>query len=339
MSVKVFVTGAAGFIGGHAVERLLAHGYEVTGIDNFDPFYDPAIKQRTVAGQLPHSAYRFAEVDIRDMDSLRECLPPDVDIILHLAAKAGVRPSIEDPLAYQSVNIQGTNNLLELARERGIPKFVFASSSSVYGVSPKVPWREDDPDLLPISPYAASKVSNELLARVYSHLFGIQAIGLRFFTVYGPRQRPDLAIHKFARRMLEGKSIPVFGDGSTRRDYTFIDDIIDGIVAAIDYQDSPYEIFNLGNNRTVSLSELIAGLEDALGVPALIDRLPEQPGDVPQTWASLEKSRAFLGYDPHTELADGLKAFAGWIRSEISEAELLPSISQPVDPTVVEKTA
>jgi len=226
-----------------------------------------------------------------------------------------VRPSIADPVGYQEVNVRGTQNLLELTRAWGVRQFVFASSSSVYGVNPRVPWSEDDHVLQPISPYASTKVSGELLGHVYSHLYGIRFIALRFFTVYGPRQRPDLAIHAFARKMLEGKPIPVFGDGSTRRDYTFIDDIVSGVRAAIEYTASPYEVINLGNNDTVTLAEMIEGLEHALGLRAIIDRQPLQPGDVPQTWANIDKASTLLGYQPTTSYADGVKKFADWLRT------------------------
>jgi UDP-glucuronate 4-epimerase len=226
-----------------------------------------------------------------------------------------VRPSIEDPLSYQAVNVQGTQNLLELCRAWRVPHFVFASSSSVYGVNPRVPWSEDDHVLQPISPYASTKVSGELLGHVYSHLYGIRFVALRFFTVYGPRQRPDLAIHKFARLMTDGRRIPVFGDGSTRRDYTFIGDIVGGVLGAIEYDGSAYEVINLGNNRTITLREMIAGLEEALGVEARIEWLPEQPGDVPQTWACVDKARALLGYEPRTTYRDGVAEFVAWFKA------------------------
>jgi UDP-glucuronate 4-epimerase len=236
-----------------------------------------------------------------------------VDVIVHLAAKAGVRPSIEDPIGYQDTNVKGTQNMLELARRNGVKKFVFASSSSVYGVSPDVPWREEDEGLRPISPYASTKVSGELLGHVYSHLYGIRFVGLRFFTVYGPRQRPDLAIHKFARLILEGKQIPFFGDGTTRRDYTFVDDIVAGIRGAMDHAGSDFEVVNLGNNQTVSLAELVETLESVLGRKAILKRLPTQPGDVPQTWADVTKAGTLFGYKPKTSLPDGLRAFAEWL--------------------------
>lgn len=311
----VLVTGGAGFIGSHLVDALLADGWRVTALDNFDPFYADAIKQRNIAAHLVHPAYRLVQGDLRDRDGMVRALDGGYDAIVHLAAKAGVRPSIEDPFTYQEVNVAGTQNLLELARRWGVPQFVFASSSSVYGVSPDVPWHEHAQVLMPISPYASTKVSGELLGHVYSRLYGMRFLALRFFTVYGPRQRPDLAIHKFARMMLAGKTIPVFGDGSTRRDYTYISDIVRGLMGALQYDRTPYEVINLGNDRTVTLAEMIAGLERVLGVQAHIERLPEQPGDVPQTWASVDKARALLGYTPATTFDEGLARFADWLRT------------------------
>ena len=308
------VTGAAGFIGSHLVDTLLRDDWQVTGVDNFDPFYPRAIKEHHIAAHRGRRRYRLVEADIRDFDGLRHHLTGRYDVVIHLAARAGVRPSIDDPTGYQQVNVGGTQHVLELARRLEIERFIFASSSSVYGVNPSVPWREDDHVLQPISPYASTKVAGELLGHVYSHLYGMRIVALRFFTVYGPRQRPDLAIHKFAQRMLAGHPIPVFGDGTTRRDYTFIGDIIAGVRAAIEYDATRYEVINLGNNQTVTLHELIAALEQTLGVPARLERLPEQPGDVPQTWASLDKARALLGYEPRTPLADGLAQFAEWLR-------------------------
>lgn len=308
------VTGGAGFIGSHLVDRLLAEGWRVTVVDNFDPFYDTAIKKRNVAEHLGNGRYTLHRLDIRELAGLRRELTDTYDVIVHLAAKAGVRPSIEDPVTYQEVNVTGTQNMLEFARERGIKQFVFASSSSVYGVNPNVPWREDDHVLLPISPYASTKVSGELLGHVYSHLYGIRFIALRFFTVYGPRQRPDLAIHKFARLMLDGQPIPFYGDGTTRRDYTYIDDIIHGVRAAMDYEETRYEVVNLGNNRTVSLTEMVQGLEEALGIEAELEPLPEQPGDVPQTWAEVVKARELLGYSPQMSMNKGLQLFAYWLK-------------------------
>jgi UDP-glucuronate 4-epimerase len=253
MSQRALVTGAAGFIGSHLVDRLLRDGWTVTAIDNFDPFYAREVKEAHIREHREHPRYRMLEIDIRDPSALREHTGADsarFDVIVHLAARAGVRPSIADPIGYQEVNVRGTQNMLELARELAIPQFVFASSSSVYGINPRVPWSEEDHVLLPISPYASTKVSGELLGHVYSHLFGIRFIALRFFTVYGPRQRPDLAIHKFARSILAGRAIPVFGDGATRRDYTFIDDIVSGVVSAMTYRGSPFEVINLGTKAT-----------------------------------------------------------------------------------------
>ena len=307
------VTGAAGFIGSHLVDRLLADGWRVTAVDNFDPFYPRAVKEQNIAAHLRHTGYRLFEVDIRDQDGMRDRLRGNYSVIVHLAARAGVRPSLLDPLGYQDVNVGGTQNLLELAKEWKIPQFVFASSSSVYGVNPNVPWSEEDHGLMPISPYASTKVSGELLGHVYSHLYDIRFLALRFFTVYGPRQRPDLAIHKFARHMLDGRSIPVYGDGSTRRDYTFVADIVAGIRGAMEYRRSKYEVVNLGNNRTVSLSEMIRELEGALGAKALLDRQGDQPGDVPQTWATVDKAHRMFGYEAKTRFSDGVTKFADWL--------------------------
>jgi UDP-glucuronate 4-epimerase len=314
---SILVTGGAGFIGSHLVDTLLGRGNAVTILDNFDPFYPRAIKDDNIAAAQRHQGCRLIEGDLRDLDGLRHSLKAPFDVIVHLAAKAGVRPSIEDPIAYQDVNVRGTQNMLQLAREWGTPQFVFASSSSVYGVNPRVPWSEDDHVLQPISPYASTKVSGELLGHVYSHLYGMRFIALRFFTVYGPRQRPDLAITKFARLMLKDRPIPVFGDGSTRRDYTYVDDIVAGIVSAVDYTKSRYEVINLGNNQTVTLRQMIDGLEHALGIRARIETLPEQPGDVPQTWASVEKAGRLLGYAPRTPYEHGVRHFAEWLRQSV----------------------
>ena len=309
------VTGGAGFIGSHLTDALLAGGWRVTVFDSFDPFYDPAIKEDNVAPHLANAAYTLVRGDLRDADAMRALGDRSYDVIVHLAARAGVRPSIEDPVGYQDANVAGTQQVLELARRAGVRQFVFASSSSVYGVNPRVPWREDDYVLQPISPYASTKVSGELLGHVYSHLYGIRFLALRFFTVYGPRQRPDLAIHKFARLMLEGRAIPVFGDGTTSRDYTYIDDVIRGVRAAMAYTGSAYEVINLGNTRMVTLTEMIAGLERVLGVAARIERHPEQPGDVPRTWANVDKARALLGYNPSTPYIEGVARFADWMRT------------------------
>jgi UDP-glucuronate 4-epimerase len=302
------ITGAAGFIGSHLMERLLEEGLWITAVDNFDPFYPRAFKEANISEVFRHSRLKFIEADIRDLQALRS-LGGGYDCIVHLAAKAGVRPSIENPVAYEQVNVAGTQNLLEAAREWGVRQFVFASSSSVYGVNPKQPWSEDDHVLLPISPYAATKVSGELLGHVYSHLYGIRFLALRFFTVYGPRQRPDLAIRKFAERILAGLPIPIFGDGSSSRDYTYVDDIVSGIRAAMNYSGGAYEVINLGNNRPISLLDMVRAIEKALGEKATLDFHPPQPGDVPSTFADIRKAKDLLNYEPKVSLAQGLARF------------------------------
>lgn len=314
--MNVLLTGCAGFIGSHTVEELLAKGHRVVGVDNFDPFYDRSLKEKNLARVKNDDAFTLVEADLAERSVialLTEAakLEP-FDAVIHLAAKAGVRPSIKDPVGYQFANVIGTQNLLELSRELGIKQFVFASSSSVYGVNPNVPWRESDFVLKPISPYASTKVSCELMGHVYSRLFDIRVIGLRFFTVFGPRQRPDLAINKFVRLIESGQPIPVYGDGSTRRDYTFIDDIVSGILGALKFSGSNYEVVNLGNNQTVSLSEMISTIESVIGKKAIIDRMTEQPGDVPQTWADISKAKKLFGYQPEITFADGVKAFYDW---------------------------
>lgn len=316
---SILVTGGAGFIGSHLVERLLAEGeWRVSVVDDFNDFYDPAIKRANVNRHQSNPNYRLFESDIRDRAALEPAFDQKYDCIVHLAARAGVRPSLEQPLLYTETNVDGTMNLLELAREHGVKQFVFGSSSSVYGINAKVPFSEDDPIRQPISPYAATKAAGELLCHTYTHLYGIRCVCLRFFTVYGPRQRPDLAIHKFARLISEGKAIPVFGDGSTRRDYTFIDDIIAGVRGAIDYvadhNKSDYEVINLGESRTVELRELISLLEQTLGTKAIINRQPLQPGDVPQTYADVSKARRLLGYNPQTQIEEGIGKFVEWFR-------------------------
>lgn len=308
----ILITGVAGFIGSHLAEDLLSQGFQVTGIDNFDSCYSRSVKEQNIRQALQHPSFRFVECDIRDFDSLGKALPASCECIVHLAARAGVRPSIEDPFSHQEVNVLGTQNLLELARLRGIRQIVFASSSSVYGVNPNVPWRESDPVLLPISPYAATKIAGELLGHVYSHLYGIRFIALRFFTVFGPRQRPDLAIHKFTRLIREGKPIPMFGDGSTRRDYTFVADVTRGVRLAIDYRESFYEVFNIASGRPVSLRELVDALQAELQVNAAIDFRPVQPGDVPQTFADTTKAAELLSFRSRISLTEGLYRFAKW---------------------------
>ena len=319
-SKRFLITGGAGFIGSHLVDRLLATDVEhVTVVDDFNDFYDPEIKRINIRRHLEDSRYQLAEVDIRNAKALDQALANNnFDCIVHLAARAGVRPSLTQPQLYNETNVNGTLNLLEFARQHDIKQFVFGSSSSVYGINAKVPFSEDDPIRQPISPYAATKGAGELLCHTYSHLYGIRCVCLRFFTVYGPRQRPDLAIHKFAKLISEGKPIPVFGDGTTRRDYTYVDDIIDGVVAAINYDKSDYEVINLGESRTVELRELIALLEKELDAHAIIDRQPPQPGDVPQTFADITRARKLLGYNPVTQIEEGLRKFVDWFRGNLS---------------------
>jgi len=310
----ILVTGGAGFIGSNLVDKLLSLNNKVTIVDNFDDFYDVEIKRNNISEHLKNQNYNLLELDICDFTALKDNLKENYDAIVHLAAKAGVRPSIQNPQLYQKVNVQGTQNLLEIAKELRIKKFIFGSSSSVYGVNPNVPWSEDDYVLKPISPYAATKVAGELLGHVYHKLYNIQFLSLRFFTVYGPRQRPDLAIHKFFKLISEDKEIPVFGDGTTRRDYTFIDDVVDGILSAINYDKSGYEIVNIGNNQTISLKDLISEIEDVIGKKAKINRLPLQAGDVPQTFANIDKGKKLFGYNPKTNITKGLRQFYQWFK-------------------------
>lgn len=317
---SILITGGAGFIGSHLVDRLLSEGeWQVSVVDDFNDFYDPAVKRANVKRHEQSSNYHLFEADIRDRSPLQEIFDENsFSCIVHLAARAGVRPSLDQPLLYAQTNINGTMNLLELARDKGIKQFVFGSSSSVYGINAKVPFSEDDPVRQPISPYAATKAAGELLCHTYTHLYAIRCVCLRFFTVYGPRQRPDLAIHKFARLISEGKPIPVFGDGTTRRDYTFIADTISGVRAAIDYvgdyDGSDYEVINLGESRTVELRELISLIEKELGATARIDRQAMQPGDVPQTFADITKARRLLAYNPQTQIEEGIHRFVEWFR-------------------------
>src|SRR5687768_8527785 len=316
---NLLITGGAGFIGSHLVDRLLTTGVaRLTVIDDFNDFYDPSIKRDNIREHLKDPRYSINDVDIRDRAALDQVFKAsNFDCVVHLAARAGVRPSLSEPQLYTETNINGTLNLLELARSSNIKQFVFGSSSSVYGINAKVPFSEDDPIRQPISPYAATKGAGELLCHTYAHLYGLRCVCLRFFTVYGPRQRPDLAIHKFARLISEGKPIPVFGDGTTRRDYTYVDDIIDGVVGAINYDRSDYEVINLGESRTVELRELISLLEKELDAHAIIDRQPLQPGDVPQTFADITRARQLLGYNPQTQIEDGLRRFVDWFRAKL----------------------
>ncbi len=315
MNKKIFITGVAGFIGSHLCRRLLAEGgYSIVGLDNFDDFYSPAVKRDNIAESAASENFELIEGDIRDKKCVESILGGGkFDMIVHLAAKAGVRPSIEDPLGYDDVNLRGTTVLLEAARKFGVKKFIFASSSSVYGNNKKVPFSESDNVDFPISPYAATKKAGELLCHTWHGLYGLDIFCLRFFTVYGPRQRPDLAIHKFCRLIEADKPIPVFGDGSMERDFTYIDDIIDGVVAAMQ-RCSGYQIYNLGESRPVRLDVLISEIESALGKKAKIYRLAEQPGDVRRTYADVDKAVKELGYQPRTQLSDGLKQFVKWLR-------------------------
>jgi len=313
--MKALVTGAAGFIGSHLCERLLAKGWAVLGVDNFDNFYDPQIKRRNIDTCLKNKNFQLIEADIRDSDAMDKATSSDVEIIVHLAARAGVRPSIEQPVLYTDVNLNGTTVLLEAAKKHNVTKFIFGSSSSVYGNNKKVPFSEGDSVDFPISPYAATKKAGELICHTYHHLYGIHITCLRFFTVYGPRQRPDLAIHKFAKLIEQGKPIPVYGDGSMMRDFTYIDDIINGTVAAME-RCSGFNIYNLGESRPVSVNDLIAEIEKALGKKAVREYLPPQPGDVERTYADVTKAAADLGYNPSTTIQTGLAEFVAWLRQQ-----------------------
>ncbi|BET67000.1 GDP-mannose 4,6-dehydratase [Opitutales bacterium ASA1] len=324
----ILVTGAAGFIGSHLVDRLLADGHEVLGLDDFDPFYPAETKRENLRDASKHPRFRLIDADLCEPETwtdLAEILESRCRCIVHLAAKAGVRPSLADPIGYHATNLTGTLRLLEFARHHGNPHVVLASSSSVYGVNSRVPWREDDHDLQPISPYASSKLAMEQAARVYASAYGQRIVALRFFTVYGPRQRPDLAIAKFARRMRAGLPIPVFGDGSTRRDYTFVDDIVDGIVRAMRYDASPFEVINLGNHRTVSLREMIDTLADVFGIDPILEELPPQTGDVPQTWADVTRASRLLGWKPKTDFASGIRAYKSWLDTCREQGAKAPS--------------
>lgn len=310
------ITGAAGFIGSHLTERLLTDGNHVIGIDNFDDFYDPQVKRRNIEASLADENFGLIEADIRDSSAMDEAVGQGVETIVHLAARAGVRPSIEQPVLYADVNINGTVVMLEAARQHNVSKFIFGSSSSVYGNNKKVPFAEADNVDYPISPYAATKKACELICHTYHSLYKIDITCLRFFTVYGPRQRPDLAIHKFARLIEEGKSIPVFGDGSMMRDFTYIDDIIAGTVAAMD-KCSGYNIYNLGESEPIRLGELIEYIEQALGKKAKKEYLPKQPGDVEQTYADVTRAAKELGYKPSTHIKEGLTNFVNWLRQDM----------------------
>jgi UDP-glucuronate 4-epimerase len=312
--MRLLITGGAGFIGSHLADRRLARGDRVVVLDDFNDFYDPAAKRRNVAPHLPNPSYRLVEGDIRDRDLVARLFAEEpFDAVIHLAARAGVRPSLADPVLYEDVNVVGTLRLLEAAVASGTPRFLFASSSSVYGVSSKLPFSEEDPIAQPVSPYAATKRGAELHAFAFHHLHGLKAVCLRFFTVYGPRQRPEMAIARFIRCLEEGRPVPFFGDGGSRRDYTYIDDIADGVEAALAAQ-SDFEIINLGGARPVTLSDLVCAIEAATGKKAVLDRRPDQPGDVPVTFADVRKAERLLGFKARVSLEEGLRRSVEWYR-------------------------
>lgn len=318
----ILLTGGAGFIGSHTAEALLRRGDRVLIVDNLDEFYDPARKRANLEEIGRAGRFDFEELDIAEYEPLRALIQRTrPSVIVHLAARAGVRPSIEQPRLYERVNVQATVNLLECCREFPLGRFIFGSSSSVYGATSRAPFSEDQVELRPISPYAASKLAGELYCYTYAHLFHIECVCLRFFTVYGPRQRPDLAIHKFTSLLEAGKPLPIFGDGSTGRDYTFVDDIVAGLLAALNWKGLadhpvPFDIFNLGNSHPVKLRQLVAALESTTGRKAAIQQLPDQPGDVPLTWADVSKAGRLLAYTPKTSLEEGLKRFVAWYRAD-----------------------
>jgi len=318
--MNFLVTGGAGFIGSHVCERLLRNGHGVWAFDDLNPFYDPQFKRRNLREiQSLAKPFEFIHGDITDAAALAGIFSSvKFDQVIHLAARAGVRPSLEQPALYQRVNVEGTVNVLEAARKSGVKKIIIASSSSVYGLNSKVPFSESDTVVTAISPYTASKLACEALGHVYHHIYNMDVTMLRFFTVYGPRQRPDLAIYKFAKLILAGKPIPVFGDGSAARDYTFVLDTVDGVIAATK-KESGFEIFNLAKSETISLSRMIELLESALGRKAIIDRQPLQAGDVPITFADISKAKEKLGYNPKVKFENGIKVFADWFRKSAAK--------------------
>jgi UDP-glucuronate 4-epimerase len=320
---NILITGGAGFIGSHLVDRLLGEeAWQISVVDDFNDFYLPELKRANISAHLENPNFRLYEIDICNAQNLEEIFSENkFDVIVHLAARAGVLPSLREPQLYAETNVGGTLNLLEMARQYNVRQFIFGSSSSVYGINCKIPFSEDDKIFQPISPYAATKAAGELLCHTYSHLYDIRAVCLRFFTVYGARQRPDLAIRKFSQLILEGKPIQMFGDGTTRRDYTFIDDVIGGVRAAIDYTSSDFEIFNLGESRTIELRYLIKLLEENLGKKAIVQQKPMQAGDVPQTFADISKARKLLGYNPQTKIEEGIERFAEWVKSSSQNSE------------------
>lgn len=316
---KVLITGAAGFIGSSLAERLLARGGAVVAVDNFDPYYDVAIKRQNISRSLQHSNYSFYEKDICDQSAVEDLLARErPDVIVHLAARAGVRPSLADPNLYHRVNVIGSQHILDAIRKYPVSHLVWASSSSVYGGSTRVPFKEDDPVMTPISPYAATKRMNELMGHVYSHIYGLNVTMLRFFTVYGPRQRPDMAISKFTKLIDNGDAVPMYGDGTTRRDYTFIEDILDGLVRCVD-NPLKYEIFNLGESQTITLREMIDVIAKHVGKPANIKQMPLQPGDVEITYACIDKAKEMLGYDPKYPFDEGVRRYVEWYRASRSQ--------------------
>ncbi len=316
---RILLTGGAGFIGSHLCERLIAAGNQVTVFDDFNDYYDPQLKRRNLAAVA--SSISLVEADIRDAVAVERCFTKGAfDTVIHLAARAGVRPSILNPKLYMTTNIEGTFNLLDACVHHGVGNFVFSSSSSVYGVNELSPFSEKDPILRTISPYAATKLASEQICSNYSHLFGIRMRCLRFFTVYGPRQRPDLAIARFARAILDGKPITRFGSGESRRDYTFVDDIIEGVVRSIGDASGDFRIINLGGHATTSLNELIALLERVIGREAVIEDAPEQPGDVPATFADVTEARVCLGWEPQVALVEGLERYVAWLKQQDSDA-------------------
>ena len=313
---SILVTGGAGFIGSKAADLFLREGWRVGVVDDFNDFYDPAIKRANIAA-LPGKPDIF-EGDICDPAAVERAFAPGWDVVLHLAARAGVRPSIQNPDLYARTNVLGTLQVLDASVKHKVGKLIFASSSSVYGATDEVPFRESAALRRTFSPYAATKVSGEQICSTYSSLHGLPVVILRFFTVYGPGQRPDLAIHKFTRAIWEGRPIQQFGDGSSRRDYTYIDDIVQGVRGAVDYNRASFDIFNLGESETTSLTGLIAAIEGALGKKAVIERKPDQPGDMPATWADISKARLLLGYAPQTKITEGIPKFVEWFRTTVS---------------------
>lgn len=314
--MKILITGGSGFIGSHLSEFLLKKEHQIVNIDNFNDFYDPQIKRNNIKNQLENKNYTLLEGDIRDESFIKKAFKDQsFDLVVHLAAMAGVRPSIQNPLLYEEVNVKGTLNILEACKEFDVKKIVSASSSSVYGNNEKVPFHEEDIVDRSISPYASTKKSCEVTSHVYHHLYNLDVIQLRFFTVYGPKQRPDLAIHKFTKMIYEGKEIPFYGDGTSKRDYTYIDDIIDGVYKSILYvmeNENVYEIFNLGESETISLTDMVKTIESELNITAKLKRLEQQPGDVFQTYADISKAKSILGYNPTTNFKNGIEKFVEW---------------------------